>query len=377
MKRRVIQITFTEQCNLHCVYCYEHKKDLQVLPLQSAKDFIEAETQNLDDYDEFELGFHGGEPMLAFDRIKTLAEWVWSLRWPKPYILFATTNGTLVHGEVKEWFKKNAKRFVLGLSLDGTKAQHDVNRSSSYDKIDFAFFREMWPMQGVKATVSPISIGDLYSGVRNILALGFKYSVNLAYGMNWSDDLLPVYRRELQKIADFYLERPDLEIPSLFSHILPRLGADSQIGKSKHNNRKWCGTGAGMICIAPNGKTYPCQSFMPSSEVEDGDSLPLKIDFSNDKAFDDPECANCLLDGACPSCYGNNYLRTGTLHSRDKSLCKFRKIEAVAASYLYGMMLLCPWKYKVINELSNHQKLAIAYGVKLVQEMLATEVDSY
>ena len=376
-KRRILQIAITERCNLACVYCYEHKKDLSILPVETAQRFLVEETRHLDGYDEFEIDFHGGEPMLAFPRIKEIAEWVWSRNWPKPYICYATTNGTLVHGEIKEWFRKNAKRFVLGLSLDGTKAQQDMNRSGSYDKIDFAFFRETWPFQGVKATVSPISISDFAAGVRHIVELGFHYSINLAYGMSWTDDLLPVYRRELQKVAEFYLERPDLEVPSLLASVISRIGANAGRAKAEWNFQKWCGTGTAMRCIGPNGKIYPCQSFMPSSEVSDGDAVSLSIDFDEASSFNDPACVGCFLETACPSCHGNNYMRSGTLYSRDKSLCKFRKVEAVAASYFYGMMLQTPAKFPCLEKMSAGQKLAIARGVQLIQQRLAAEVESY
>ena len=360
-----------------CVYCYEHRKDLQILPVETAKDFLLREAQNLDGFDEFEVDFHGGEPMLAFPQIKEIAEWIWSRSWPKPYICYATTNGTLVHGDIKEWFRKNAKRFVLGLSLDGTKAQHDANRSGSYDKIDFAFFREMWPFQSVKATVSPLSIHDFAAGIRNIFDLGFSYSINLAYGMQWTDDLLPAYRRELQKVADFYLKRPELEPPALLAHVVSRIGANASRPPSERENRKWCGTGTGMVCIGPNGKVYPCQAFMPSSKVADGDAVPTTFDFHDDGNFNDPACVNCMLDSACPSCYGNNYTRTGTLYTRDKTLCKFRKVEAVAESYLFGMMLQEPDKYPVIAKMKPSEKLAVARGVKIIQETLADQVEAY
>lgn len=376
-KRRTIQIAITERCNLNCVYCYEHRKDLRILSVEAAKKFLLREARNVDDFDEFEINFHGGEPMLAFPQIREIAEWVWGQKWPKPYICFATTNGTLVHGEIKEWFRANAKRFVLGLSLDGTKEMHDTNRSKSYDKIDFAFFRESWPFQGVKATVSPQSIHSFADGIKHILELGFPYSINLAYGMEWTEDLLPVYRRELKKVADFYLSRPELELPKLLSHIISKIGAESVKKQEERDIGKWCGTGSAMICLGPDEKIYPCQSFMPSTSVPDGDTVQTVLDFSKETIFRDPDCNDCLLESACPSCYGNNYTRTGTLYKRDKSLCKFRKVEAFAASYLFGMMLQEPEKYHIIAKKKDSEKLAIARGVKIVQDMFANEVEAY
>ena len=376
-KRRTIQIAITERCNLNCVYCYEHRKDMRILPVNPIKEFLLRETEHLDSFDEFEINFHGGEPMMAFPQIREVAEWVWNRDWPKPYICFATTNGTLVHGEIKEWFKANAKRFVLGLSLDGTKDMHDRNRSNSYDQIDFSFFRETWPFQAVKATVSPYSIHSFSDGVKHIVELGFPFSINLAYGMEWPDELLPVYRRELQRVADFFLSNPSRELPKLLTHIVSKIGAEESRKPEDRDYGKWCGTGDGMICLGPDEKIYPCQAFMPSSEVKDGDVVRTELDFSKDVIFRDPDCAGCLLESACPSCYGNNYTRTGTLYKRDKTLCKFRKVEAVATSYLFGMMLQDPEKYVALAKMGPSERLAVARGVKIIQETLADEVEGY
>ena len=105
------------------------------------------------------------------------------------------------------------------------------------------------------------------------------------------------------------------------------VGVNAQKPLNEREKRKWCGTGSHMICIAPNGKTYPCQAFMPSSEVKEGENIQKIIDFDENENFHDPICINCILDSSCPCCYGNNYLRTGTLYERDKLLCKFRKIS--------------------------------------------------
>ena len=116
---------------------------------------------------------------------------------------------------------------------------------------------------------------------------------------------------------------------------------------------------------------------MPSSEVENGERVANEIDFSDEENFKDPACFGCLLDLACPSCHGNNYLRTGRLGERDKGLCKFRKVEAFAASYLYGMMLKAGDKYATVAKLGAEERLAIARGVQIVQEQFANEVEGY
>lgn len=114
------------------------------MPLNIAQSGIKStfERAKKEQIDYVEILFHGGEPFIAFQRIKDICEWLWAQEWPTKYICYATTNGTLIHNEVKEWLMKNKERFIVGLSLDGTREMHNRNRSNSYDKIDIPFFIE-------------------------------------------------------------------------------------------------------------------------------------------------------------------------------------------------------------------------------------------
>lgn len=375
IKRKVVQITITEKCNLNCVYCYEHDKDCRSLDLQFVKDAM-LNAFSDDRFEEVEFDFHGGEPACAFDILKPACEWLWSEERPKPYMCFATTNGTLIHGIIQEWFRKNSKRFWLGLSIDGTPEMHNANRSNSYDQIDIAFFKETWPDQTAKMTISPLSIRSLSDGIKHIHKLGFKFSANLAYGIKWEQELHGVYRDELKKIADFYLDHPEYEPVRLVNFGIKKIGLN-QLFPEKKENSKWCGTGDAMMCYGVSGKTYPCQVFAPSSHSKEGDKLAQKIDFSNCENFIDPKCLKCPLDNTCPGCYAHNYLETGNLYTRPEYLCNFFKCEAVATSYLYGKMLMNAKRYPATKDLSDVEKAMYAKGIEIVQKEVADEVMNY
>lgn len=374
--KRTVQITITEKCNLNCVYCYERDKDCGTLSVDAVKEIIAREFMD-SHFDEFEFDFHGGEPVFSFDVLKPVCEWLWSAQRPRPYICFASTNGTLIHGEIKEWFRKNASRFWLGLSLDGTREMHNLNRSNSYDQIDFDFFRELWPKQLVKMTISPLSLPNVCAGVRHIHDLGFKLSANLAHGVSWPRELLPVYRNQLQLLADYFLDNPQYEPIRIVNFNLKKIGMDAVHPELHKENRKWCGTGDQMICYAVNGKAYPCQMFAPSSTSPDIDTVFSRWDFSNQDNFIDPKCTECCLDGGCPACYGMNYHETGSLFNRPKDMCDFLKCEAVATSYLFGMMLAHADKYPTVSKLTDAEKLAYIKGIEIVQTNLADEVMGY
>ena len=159
----------------------------------TAKECIDWIFHNIPDYatDGVEIGFIGGEPLIEFDLLKQIFSYVSSKYNDVEHIFYATTNGTLLNSEMKEWFSAHRNCFVLGLSLDGAKETHDVNRSGSFDSIDFDFFLKNWPEQGVKMTLSEYSLPRLAENIKFIHGLGFKHinGVNLAEGsFDWSKE---------------------------------------------------------------------------------------------------------------------------------------------------------------------------------------------
>ena len=281
MKRKVIQITITEACNLNCIYCYEKNKDFRKMEISLAKSIIKDSFSQSDSNDILEFDFHGGEIALAFTEIKTICEWAWGEKWNNEYIFHATTNGTLIHGEIKQWFAINSHRFSLGLSLDGTEEMHNINRSNSYSLIDLDFFRKSWPNQTVKMTISPKTISMADKGIIDIVNKGFKLTANLAYGQIWDGiDLRNQYRKALSRLVDFYLENPHLEVCNLVSLNLSTIGKNILLNRPRIHN-KWCGAGQDMKCYSIDGTVYPCQMFNPSSnKIQDLNILnmiPLKL----------------------------------------------------------------------------------------------------
>ena len=211
MKRKYLTITLTESCNLSCTYCYENHKSLRCMNIDTLEKIIKNEMCSNDGFSEVEIGLFGGEPFIKFDLIKEIYEYIKILNSSKKYIFFASTNGTLVHGEIKEWLKSHPY-FVCGLSYDGTPEMTNVNRSNSANKIDLSFFKEQYPNQPVKMTISKETLPHLSEGVIFLQRKGFDVSCNLAYGIDWSDNInKEKLENELMKLVEFYLNNPELK----------------------------------------------------------------------------------------------------------------------------------------------------------------------
>jgi uncharacterized protein len=323
----------THECNLACVYCYEKVKSRRRISLETAKEAISKAFSRCSDGEELEISFHGGEPLLAFDLLRDVCEYVWSQTWPIPYICFATTNGTLVHGEIRDWVGCNRKRFYLGLSLDGTREMHNLNRSGSFDLIDIDFFSANWPDQALKMTVSDTSLPFLADGIAFLHQKAFRINANFAFGMDWSDPYKVVeLARQLKSLIQFYLHNPQYEPCTILNMPIEaiRVGA-STIGK-------WCGAGTEMVAVDVDGKEYPCQMFLPMVNGKDIlDGRP--IDWNNISTLADDGCGECIISRICPTCYGMNVMERHDPRLRDPYLCALTKVRAIACSYLQAQLL--------------------------------------
>lgn len=360
MKIKIVMITITEKCNLDCIYCYEDYKSNKVIDKELALSIIDRELSIDDGYDTVEIDFHGGEPFLCFDLIKDICEIVWEREYTKKYYFFATTNGSVIKNQEKEWLYNNRHRFICSISLDGNKTMQDINRSNSFDNIDYRFFVETWPKQDIKMTISDKSLPYLADGIKFLHENGFVISENFAYGIDWSsNDYLDVLKRELSKLIEFYLEHPHIQRCKLLSMPIEYMSLDN-------SNNVMCGIGSGMKVYDTEGDLYPCHFFQPNSVGIEKSIESKKIDFSNKQMFVDKECKGCNISNVCPTCYGANYSSTGNIATRDKTMCDLNKIAVKATAYLYYRLIE---KYGIdILKCSKEEKKAILIAIEKINK---------
>ena len=237
-------ICLTHNCNLDCVYCYQQHDTNMRMEFATARKCIDWIFDNIpDDMEGVEIGFIGGEPLLEFDLIKQIVEYTCSKPIHENYIFYATTNGTVLTQEMKEWFIKHKHCFVLGLSLDGTPDTHNRNRCNSFDAIDIAFFRETWPEQGIKMTLTEYSLQHLAENIKYIHSLGFREigGVNLFEGtFDWSSEkYIKILVPQLAELVDFYVENDHLQIDQMLNRRI------AMCEEENRKRQKWCGIGTG------------------------------------------------------------------------------------------------------------------------------------
>lgn len=324
-----------------------------------------------EDTEGIEFGFIGGEPLLEFGLIKRIYEYVESKVTDNNYIFYATTNGTVLTSEMKEWFENHRNKFVLGLSLDGCRETHNFNRSNSFDKIDFDFFLKNWPNQGIKMTLSEYSLEHLAENVIFAHSLGFKEvgGVNLFEGeFDWSDEkyiktLIP----QLEQLVDFYVKNDGIPLNQMLNKML------YLCENPKREFRKWCGIGTGAIFFDCDGTKYPCPFVTPMTFDEDDLEKIMSYDFTDPRNAIDEDCFNnCYIYPICPTCSGANYLKNKSFKKRDKSKCRIQKLVTLYSADIQAKRLI-----KNPDSLDNERLYHTISAIKKIKELYYDEFKVY
>ena len=329
-RRRTCMLMVTHACNLNCSYCYEPYKQNVYMDLDLAKEIISREARFVnesDDFDELEIDFMGEEPLMNFPLIKNVVEWLENDAIAVPWICFATTNGTLLTDEIKNWLREHKNNINLGASYDGTIKMQSTNRGTDKYNLDLAFFRELWSYQPLHMTISKETLPNLAEGVLDIQAKGYKVDAALAEGINWTVEDAVLYREQLCILKDTYLRNTEL---TPFNR-LTRYVNVFDLPATEKIQEKWCGTGKGMVTYDIDGKKYGCHMFAPIVLGKDKALLADAVEWDSPKSTADEYCRNCVLRSFCPTCPGFNYKYRGDIAVRDKCWCPMVLAEALTA----------------------------------------------
>lgn len=336
LRCRTCMLMVTHACNLDCTYCYETHKDNKMMSFDLAKSIIikEAElVQNDSRFDELEIDFMGGEPLMNFDLIKKIVEWLETNPISVPFICFATTNGTLLDEERKAWFKKYRDLVWLGVSYDGSTEMQRKNRGIEEKSVDFSFFHEVWPRQGFKLTVSKESLPHLAAGILESQRKGYRLAASLAQGVDWNDADAELYFEQLRLLSQASFDDPDLVPINLLTRPLFGLTSPSQ------HQKRFCGTGVYMATYDVDGRSYGCHMFSPVVLGQNGALETSEVEWTCETIAEDQRCKECCLKDYCPTCMGFNYHYRGDLSKRDFRWCKMILAEAIASCEFQIKML--------------------------------------
>ncbi|MBQ3349865.1 MAG: radical SAM peptide maturase, CXXX-repeat target family [Thermoguttaceae bacterium] len=362
---RNITFIVTEDCQLRCKYCYIcGKNSFKKMSFDVAKKSIDYILTHRDLFSEKAVtwDFIGGEPLLEIklidkicDYIKTRAEEL-NHPWSKKYVFNFSTNGLLYdHPDVQAFFEKNQEHINVGISVDGTKEKHDLqrvfpNQMGSYDAIKSKV--DLWIKQVgrpiTKSTVAHDDLSMIKDSVLHLWDLGIPdIAMNCVFEDVWQPGDDKILEDQLKQLADVIIEKKLYE-----KHRCTFF--DRTIGFPMDpvtDNNNWCGAGR-MLAIDTEGKFHPCIRFAKFSldnrpEIITGNCND-GLDTNRTRPYlalnrtvqSSPECVNCEVASGCAWCQGSNYdeADSDTIYQRATSICAMHKARVRANNYLWNKL---------------------------------------
>ena len=355
-------ITFivTKDCQLACKYCYlVGKNEKERMSWDVAKQAIDYILEHEQDFPEKSVVFDfiGGEPFLEIDLIDRICDYIKKElyrrhhHWFDSYRFSFSTNGINYHSDkVQTFIRKNPTHLSIGITIDGTKRKHDLNRiwkggkdeRGSYDDVvrNIPLWLSQFPNAGTKVTISSADISYIKESVLHLYSLGIhQVNINVVFEDVWQEGDDRLFEDQLMQLADAIIDEGWYEdyACSFFSE---------NIGKPldpERENNNWCGAGK-MLAIDAAGNFYPCTRFAAYSlrskapiiigNVRDGiNKNKLRPFLTLDRTTQSPQkCIDCEVASGCAWCQGENYdaADSPTIYQRSTAICLMHKARVHA-----------------------------------------------
>ena len=373
-------ITFivTKDCQLACKYCYlVGKNNEERMTWEIAKQAIDYILDNESSFKEESVvwDFIGGEPFLEIYLIDKICDYLKlemyrrNHHWFNSYRFSFSTNGINYHTEkVQNFIKKNREHLSIGITIDGTRQKHDLNRiwktdemkksimprhheeRGSYDDVvkNIPLWLEQFPNAATKVTISSSDIPYIKESVLHLYSLGIhQVNINCVFEDVWKEKDDIQFENQLIQLADAIIEGEYYK-DYMCSFFQEHIGKPMD---SKRENQNWCGAGK-MLSIDAAGNFYPCTRFAQYSlrdkkaliigNINDGiDKNKLRPFLTLDRCTQSSqECIDCEVASGCAWCQGENYdaAETSTIYQRATAICKMHKARVRANNYYWNKL---------------------------------------
>ncbi|MCI6862461.1 MAG: radical SAM peptide maturase, CXXX-repeat target family [Prevotella sp.] len=361
-------ITFivTKDCQLACKYCYlvgkNSKERMSLDVAKKAIDYVLQDT-NIQFAEAVVWEFIGGEPFLEIELIDKICDYIktelfkCNHKWFNNYRFSFSTNGLNYASEkVQRFITKNHSHLSIGITIDGTKVKHDINRvyknnttKGSYDDVvrNIPLWQQQFPGSATKVTISSADIPYICESVIHLYNLGIhQVNINCVFEDVWGNGDDKIFEKQLLELADVIIDN-DLFREYSCSFFQENIGKPM----SPTHNQNWCGAGK-MIAIDASGNIYPCNRFTQFSlrdkktrvvgNINDGiDQNKLRPFLTLNRCMQSKqECIDCEVASGCAWCQGENYdaADTSTIYQRATAICKMHKARVRANNYYWNKL---------------------------------------
>ena len=324
-KKSTMMICPTYSCNLNCSYCFEGEltKRNTTLTEEQIRIALNACGELIKDLNlEPRFGIFGGEPLLTknYNQIKIIIDWMNS----NNYEIGIPTNAINLDYFL-EYFKKNLKRGVLQITLDGDEKEHNLRRgyrgkeglnpfTRTTSNIDSALKTGLNVF--LRINIDRKNIGNLDFLINFLNEKGWLRLENLRVGItnivdhksdanNVCYDEYDLYCNA-HKVLDNYpnlVDLIDFKMLRVLSHIEAII-----TGKEVPTSPKlyYCETCSSHYVFGSDGLVYPCTEVMGDEKEAIGRFLPELVIYDaaaaiwqNRNIFNIKECSECEIFSFC------------------------------------------------------------------------------
>lgn len=261
-------INVTSKCNQSCVYCQaSEKKSESVIDEEIARKTVDFIFQSPSP--GIAIEFQGGEPLLAFDKIKLITEYAQekNKKYNKLMKFNIVSNLSVMTDEIMDYCA--GKNIKVCTSLDGPKNVHDKNRCGTYNTVVdwIKKLKEKKILGGALPTITRQSLPfhkeiiDEYANL-GLISIHVRFLHRLgAAGKNWDE-----IGYTAEEFIDFWKKSMDyiIELNKKGMKIMERMAFNMLSKIILNYEQKYselqspCGGIIGQLAYMPDGSVYTC-----------------------------------------------------------------------------------------------------------------------
>ena len=341
----ILSLEIINKCNLNCAYCYLGDKKNTYMSLETAYKAIEIAIHEAQkQYDKrLIVYFIGGEPLLAFDTMYSIVEYVRnSCKECGLHCEFSTTiNGTLITEEIADFFILN--KFDVKLSLEGPEQVHDRNRidyagNGSFKKImeNYKHLRRYECETGKQVSCAQVvtqnNHKDFAESFQFLIDLGCqRIETGVDHYCKWEEAEEQALAEQLTKVFYLYKHHIQKTQKNLFWNMFEQHLEAYLLPCDFYS----CKAGLNNVFVSTNGGIYTCIELpeFKIGNVDEGLDVPRirGIVYVDDKLYN--ECSVCGYKKNCKtrSCQASNY----EVH---KDIYHPVKVDCLVTKTMYGLI---------------------------------------
>lgn len=337
LKSLNITIFVTMQCNLRCTYCYEKNEDrvgtISFEMIDNVIEFVERKIKTVG-AKKLNIRFHGGEPLIAFDKIEYIVEKLNArcCELVGTILYTMTTNFTLYNSAMSSLLKDFSS---ISVSVDGTELSHNRNRkyidgTGTYLDVKNNVGRAILDGLNIigRLTLTKENYENVDVNVKSIIDMGIGV-VDIELDLeekDWMSINIDLYIEKLKSLIDYcnflkYTQSRDVRIP-IFTQA---------VNKPKNT---LCDGGISSFVIVPDGSVYPCILAVNNSKYRigdiDGNVNEKVLRFLHEVGEQHVEtCEGCARYDYCSTtrCKLINEIYTGSYYKAVQSVCLTENIN--------------------------------------------------